>query len=210
MMTVGQYPQQLVNQAQHKSQALANATLDCQSDTGAQAGPSSHVASQLPSQTSAKDGPVSKGKGRGKSSQSRRDVTSQPTPAPEKKEETKLVDYVTKCLKDYGMCVVDNFLGAEKGEMILEEVLALSCAGCLKDGQISSGDQFNPEIRKVRGDKITWVEKGNSGCAQIGSLINRLDQLMKACNGKLGTHEINGRTQVRKQKTRRELGALLG
>lgn len=131
-----------------------------------------------------------KGRGRGKAPSAEQ--------VPGRKEETKLVDYVTKCLKDYGMCVVDNFLGVEKGERVLAEVVSLCEAGCLQDGQISSAELSHPEMHKVRGDKIMWVEKGIPSCAYIGYLIERLDRLMKASNGRLGSREINGRTKVRR------------
>ncbi|ELT98594.1 hypothetical protein CAPTEDRAFT_229252 [Capitella teleta] len=130
----------------------------------------------------------------GKSGKVKKEPITEKTP--EKKEETKLVDYVTKCLQDYGMCVVDNFLGPEKGNRILQEVVDLSEAGQFQDGQISSATLPHTQMQKVRGDKITWVEKGTADCDYIGYLIERLDRLMKASNGKLASREINGRTKA--------------
>ena len=108
-------------------------------------------------------------------------------------KETKLADYVVKCLNDYGICVVDHFMGAAKGHEIYQEVLNLQQMGVFLDGQLVSK---TGSTKKIRGDKITWVEKGNAGIHHIGSLIHRLDTLIMTCNGRLDNHNINGRTKV--------------
>ena len=55
--------------------------------------------------------------------------------------ETKLADYVVQCLNDYGICVVDNFLGNERGLEIFQEVVSLYQQGDIfKDGELIKQD----------------------------------------------------------------------
>ncbi|KAK2165016.1 hypothetical protein LSH36_56g04022 [Paralvinella palmiformis] len=109
-------------------------------------------------------------------------------------EETRLADYVVKCLNDYGMCVVDTFMGEEKGTRILNEVRELQQHDELfHEGQTAQGQQKGQEIR---GDKIAWVEKDDPHINYIGMLIARLDALMLSCSRRLGHYHINGRTKV--------------
>ena len=107
-----------------------------------------------------------------------------------------IADYIVKCMNDYGICVVDNFLGDDRSLMLLQEVNELNEAGALSDGQLVSSDHPGEITKKVRGDKITWVEVGDSGAQNIGLLIQRIDKLILKCNGKLGRYNINGRTKV--------------
>ena len=41
------------------------------------------------------------------------------------KSEVKIADYVMKCLQDYGICVVDNFMSDDKCALIKGEVVQL-------------------------------------------------------------------------------------
>ena len=107
--------------------------------------------------------------------------------------ETKLADYVVRCLIDYGICVVDRFMSNEKGTNVLQEVQQLDISGVFSSGQLVSETDA---MQKIRGDKIVWIEKGDAGCDHIGMLMGRLDSLILACNGHLGKHNISGRTKV--------------
>ncbi|KAI0225863.1 hypothetical protein LSAT2_023432 [Lamellibrachia satsuma] len=107
--------------------------------------------------------------------------------------ETKLADYVVRCLIDYGICVVDRFMGNEKGSDVLQEVQQLEMSGVFSSGQLVSETDA---MQKIRGDKIVWVEKGDAGCDHIGLLMGRLDSLVLACNGRLGRYNISGRTKA--------------
>ena len=107
--------------------------------------------------------------------------------------ETKLADYVVRCLIDYGICVVDRFMGNEKGSNVLQEVQQLEMSGVFSSGQLVSETDA---MQKIRGDKIVWVEKGDAGCDHLGLLMGRLDSLLLACNGRLGRYNISGRTKV--------------
>lgn len=103
-------------------------------------------------------------------------------------------EYIVPCMNKHGICVVDNFLGAETGLGILENVKALHKTGKFTDGQLVS--QKSDSTKDIRGDKITWIEGREAGCEKIRFLMSRMDDLIRHCNGKLGNYTINGRTKV--------------
>ncbi|XP_049456218.1 egl nine homolog 1 isoform X2 [Epinephelus fuscoguttatus] len=103
------------------------------------------------------------------------------------------MEYIVPCMNKHGICVVDNFLGAEIGLGILENVKALHKTGKFTDGQLVS--QKGDSTKDIRGDKITWIEGREPGCEKIRFLMTRMDDLIRHCNGKLGNYTINGRTK---------------
>ncbi|XP_070771766.1 egl nine homolog 1 isoform X5 [Enoplosus armatus] len=103
------------------------------------------------------------------------------------------VEYIVPCMNKHGICVLDNFLGAETGLGILENVKALHKTGKFTDGQLVS--QKSDSTKDIRGDKITWIEGRESGCEKIRFLMSQMDDLIRHCNGKLGNYTINGRTK---------------
>eukprot|EP00061_Rhincodon_typus_P013263 g39529.t1 len=106
----------------------------------------------------------------------------------------KLVqEYIVPCMSKHGICVVDNFLGEEMGDSVLREVKELHRSGQFTDGQVVN--QKGDSSRDIRGDQITWMDGKESGCTQIGLLMNSMDDLIRHCNGKLGSYNINGRTK---------------
>lgn len=110
---------------------------------------------------------------------------------------------VIKDLTDYGLCVLDNFLGAQLGRNILKEVLQIEREGLFRDGQlVSTKGKNKEELKTIRGDQICWVHGKEVHYPNIGYLVNQVDfVIMKANkmpnNGKLGQFNINGRTKVR-------------
>ncbi|KAM9344523.1 egl nine homolog 1 [Symphorus nematophorus] len=103
-------------------------------------------------------------------------------------------EYIVPCMNKHGICVVDNFLGAETGQGILDSVKALYETGKFTDGQLVS--QKSDSTKDIRGDKITWIEGRETGCERIRFLMSRMDDLIRHCNGKLGNYTINGRTKA--------------
>ncbi|XP_068587541.1 egl nine homolog 1-like isoform X2 [Cebidichthys violaceus] len=103
------------------------------------------------------------------------------------------VEYIVPCMNKHGICVVDNFIGAETGLGILDNVQALHKTGKFTDGQLVS--QKSDSTKDIRGDKITWIEGREPGCEKIRILMSRMDDLIRHCNGKLGNYKINGRTK---------------
>ncbi|XP_044070038.1 egl nine homolog 1 isoform X1 [Siniperca chuatsi] len=104
------------------------------------------------------------------------------------------LEYIVPCMNKHGICVVDNFLGAETGLGILENVKSLHKTGKFTDGQLVS--QKSDSTKDIRGDKITWIEGKEAGCEKIRFLMSRMDDLIRHCNGKLGNYTINGRTKA--------------
>lgn len=103
-------------------------------------------------------------------------------------------------LNAYGVCVLDNFLGDDRGGMILQEVIDMHRAGKFREGQLVS-NRAGRNTRNIRGDKITWVDGTEPGTNNIRHLINRVDCIIANCkrmmtNGKLGRHNIRERTRA--------------
>lgn len=110
--------------------------------------------------------------------------------------------YIVPCMKYYGICVKDSFLGPPLGDRVLREVEVLNKTGKFRGGQLVS--QKSIPSRNIRGDQIAWVEGREPGCESIGALMAHIDEavMYSAANGQLGDCVINGRTKVR--------GAILG
>lgn len=122
-------------------------------------------------------------------------------PSTRRKEEARpsaperlALDYIVPCMRYYGICVKDNFLGAALGGLVLAEVEALKCSGRLRDGQLVSQRAIPP--RSIRGDQIAWVEGHEPGCQSIGTLMAHVDTVIRHCAGRLGSYVINGRTKA--------------
>lgn len=104
-------------------------------------------------------------------------------------------------LDNYGVCVVDNFLGESRGKSVLGEVLDMYTKGVFKDGQLVSSKGREGDLKTIRGDQITWIDGREKFCKNIGHLISQVDSLIIRANkmldnGKLGHYNINGRTKV--------------
>lgn len=109
---------------------------------------------------------------------------------------------VIRDMDDYGLCVVDNFLGEERGRCVLKEVLDMYTKGVFKHGQLVSSTGREEDLKTIRGDQIAWIDGREKFCKNIGHLISQVDTLIIRANkmldnGKLGHYNINGRTKVR-------------
>ncbi|XP_072248535.1 uncharacterized protein egln2 [Leuresthes tenuis] len=104
--------------------------------------------------------------------------------------------YIIPCMKYYGICVKDDFLGPQLGDKILEEVEMLNHSGKFRGGQLVS--QKSIPSRNIRGDQIAWVEGQEPGCKNIGTLMARIDEavMYSSASGQLGNCVINGRTKA--------------
>ncbi|XP_042342189.1 egl nine homolog 1 [Plectropomus leopardus] len=104
--------------------------------------------------------------------------------------------FIVPCMKYYGICVKDNFLGPQLGGRVLEEVEVLNRSGKFRGGQLVS--QKSIPSRSIRGDQIAWVEGQEPGCQSIGALMAYIDEavMYSAANGQLGDCVINGRTKA--------------
>ncbi|XP_040035087.2 uncharacterized protein egln2 [Gasterosteus aculeatus] len=104
--------------------------------------------------------------------------------------------YIVPCMKYYGICVKDDFLGPQLGGRVLEEVEALNRGGKFRGGQLVS--QKSIPSGNIRGDQIAWVEGREPGCETIAALMAYIDEsvMYSAANGQLGDCIINGRTKA--------------
>jgi len=127
-------------------------------------------------------------------------------PAHQEKSEwlRQLCQQVIQDMDQYGVCVVDNLLGEERGAQILKEVHALEKLGAFKDGQVVKEQQMHHTFvggHPVRGDKIAWVDGGEPNCQIISVLIALIDAIVMGANkipnnGKLGNYTIRERTKA--------------
>ncbi|XP_075223240.1 HIF prolyl hydroxylase [Lycorma delicatula] len=102
-------------------------------------------------------------------------------------------------MDEFGICVVDELLGLERGMAVLNEVLGMYHMGVFKDGQLVS-NRVNTDLKTIRGDQITWIDGKEPSCKNIGTLISIVDAIIMKANrvaiGKLGSYKINGRTKA--------------
>lgn len=117
----------------------------------------------------------------------------------------KICQYVIRDMDKYGVCVVDKFLGKEKGLAVLKEVLDMYSAGLFKDGQLVSNKASANDLKTIRGDQIIWLDGKEQQCQNIGMLISQVDAIIMRANkmhdnGKIGNYTITGRTKVSTRK----------
>uniref|UniRef100_A0A8C7JY93 Egl-9 family hypoxia inducible factor 1 n=1 Tax=Oncorhynchus kisutch TaxID=8019 RepID=A0A8C7JY93_ONCKI len=105
-------------------------------------------------------------------------------------------EYIVPCMTKHGICVVDNFIGGEKGLAILEDVKVLHKTVKFTDGQLVS--QKTDSIKDIRGGGVRshGSRAESSGCEKIRFLKSHMDDLARHCNGQRGNFTINGRTKV--------------
>ncbi|XP_064552358.1 egl nine homolog 1 isoform X1 [Drosophila montana] len=109
-------------------------------------------------------------------------------------------------MNQYGLSVVDDFLGTDKGLKILNEVRSMYNAGAFQDGQLVHNmrtDAQSSKVRgdKIRGDKIKWVGGNEPGCTNVWYLTNQIDSVVYRVNtmkdnGILGNYHIRERTRA--------------
>ncbi|XP_055696365.1 prolyl hydroxylase EGLN3 [Lutzomyia longipalpis] len=118
-------------------------------------------------------------------------------------EQQRLEDLCMNLIRDmnaYGVCVMDKFLGDERGNKVRDEVINMYSAGLFKDGQLVS-NKGRRDLRHIRGDKIIWINGKEPGCRNIDYLINQVDSIITIANkmknnGKLGQYTIRERTMA--------------
>lgn len=113
----------------------------------------------------------------------------------------KICQYVISDMDKYGVCVVDRFLGKERGLKVLNEVLNMYSAGLFQDGQLVSNKGSANDLKTIRGDQIIWLDGKEEQCENIGTLISQVDAIIMRANkmhnnGKIGDYTITGRTKV--------------
>ena len=110
-----------------------------------------------------------------------------------------IIDEYKDFLQNNGTCVVDNFMGKDRAESIYRSVVSMYHSGVFVEGETVSSSLDT--TKKVRSDKITWVDGSENNCENIAHLISTIDTIimnsirMKG-NGQLGQRTIGGRTKV--------------
>ncbi|XP_039757967.1 egl nine homolog 1 [Pararge aegeria] len=111
-----------------------------------------------------------------------------------------LCQRVIQDMTQYGVCVLNNFLGKERGLLVLNEVLEMHRSGIFTAGQLVS-NPGSTEAQTIRSDRITWIDGKEPHCYHIGQLISQVDNIILKANkmvnnGKMGNYIINGRTKA--------------
>ncbi|XP_017044254.1 egl nine homolog 1 isoform X2 [Drosophila ficusphila] len=125
------------------------------------------------------------------------------------KRERRYEDLCRNIISDmnqYGLSVVDDFLGMDTGLKILNEVRSMYIAGAFQDGQVVTNQMADAPASgvkgdKIRGDKIKWVGGNEPGCSNVWYLTNQIDSVVYRVNtmkdnGILGNYHIRERTRA--------------
>jgi len=113
------------------------------------------------------------------------------------------VEVLIEHLTEFGACVIDDFLGEEMGNKVLEDILQFEN---FKHGELASSREMasndnHEEKHNIRGDMITWTDGTTPSCLGIRHLIQVLDAIVitanrQVNNGGLGDYRIKGRTKA--------------
>ena len=117
---------------------------------------------------------------------------------------TQVCQYVVRDLDEYGICVVDNFMGQDRAECILKTVTSMHNSGIFIEGETMNSNSNQKPTKNIRGDKITWVDGTEKSCSDIALLISMVDSIIMSSirikgNGELSKHQISGRSKVAKK-----------
>ena len=105
---------------------------------------------------------------------------------------------VVETLRKQGFCYVDDFHGEEIAMKILSEVKSLHDRQKFTDGElVSSNGNGSTLNKKIRDDKIAWVDGKEENCETISYHMNAVNSLMRQCNTLIDEYEIEHRTKVR-------------
>uniref|UniRef100_A0A0A9XN62 hypoxia-inducible factor-proline dioxygenase n=1 Tax=Lygus hesperus TaxID=30085 RepID=A0A0A9XN62_LYGHE len=116
----------------------------------------------------------------------------------------KIVDEVSRIvvsdMSQYGICVVDNFLGEQSGLAVLKEVMEIYDTGVFKDGELVS-NSLNRDHKTIRSDQITWLDGTEPVCHNIRMLIAKVDAVVTKANnmvnnGTMGNYSIKSRSKA--------------
>jgi len=110
---------------------------------------------------------------------------------------SQTVRFVVEHLNKFGACVIDDFLGENKGIKILNEVLNLRSHQTFQEGQLAT---VKTE-KSVRSDKITWTDGSSPATPNIKYLMNTIDSIVMTANkapnnGVLSNYNISSRTKA--------------
>ncbi|XP_068689110.1 prolyl hydroxylase EGLN3-like isoform X3 [Montipora foliosa] len=103
---------------------------------------------------------------------------------------------VVEELRKQGYCYIDTFHGEEIAKSILSEVKSLHHRQKFTDGElVSSNGNGSTLNKKIRDDKITWVDGKEKHCETISYHMNAVNSLIRKCNELIEEYEIEHRTK---------------
>ncbi|EDO39282.1 predicted protein, partial [Nematostella vectensis] len=116
------------------------------------------------------------------------------------KNSETLANFVVEELTKSNFCVIDGLLTKNTAKEILTEVKLLYESGIFQDGQLSGGLTASEKSekyteKKIRSDKLTWIEGNEEGASHIGDLLLKYDSLVSSCSRRIG-YDIQGRTKA--------------
>ena len=105
---------------------------------------------------------------------------------------------VVATLRKQGYCYIDDFHGETTAKNILNEVKNLHQRQKFTDGElVSSNGNGSTLNKKIRDDKIAWVDGREKHCETISYHMNVVNSLIRKCNEFVEEYEIEHRTKVR-------------
>lgn len=125
-------------------------------------------------------------------------------PQPLKKDLKSRAEFISRSLKEIHLCVIDELFEHDIALKILAEVKELHSSGIFQDGLLSGGktaseDEEKFTEKKIRGDKITWLEGNENHVPSIVKLIELVDSLVISCGelpDGLNGYFIEGRSKA--------------
>ncbi|OQR66189.1 egl nine1-like [Tropilaelaps mercedesae] len=113
----------------------------------------------------------------------------------------RMKQQVINDMNHFGVCVVDNFLGAERANEIYSEVIRMyQQKNLFHRGQVVNAAGSGGVL--VRGDHIAWLDGSEACCSSIRFLIRSLDSIVARCGnqgasaGEMGLYRITQRTKA--------------
>lgn len=106
--------------------------------------------------------------------------------------------YVVETLRKQGYCYLDKFHGGDIALNILSEVKNLHQREKFTDGElVSSNGNGSMLNKKIRDDKIAWIDGKEENCETISFHMTTVNALIRHCNALIEEYDIEHRTKVR-------------
>ena len=105
---------------------------------------------------------------------------------------------VVAALRKQGYYYIDGFHGEDTARKILSEVKSLHQLQRFTDGElVSSNGNGSTLNKKIRDDKIAWVDGSEENCETISYHMTAVNSLIRECNALIDEYDIERRTKVR-------------
>lgn len=99
----------------------------------------------------------------------------------------------------FGICVIDNFLGPLKGELIFREVQQLYNSGHYTKGRLVGNKlasrALGADTGIIRSDRVIWIDGCENGCEEINNLIQTLCSVITN-SSRLSLYSNNGLDKI--------------